>query len=69
MFLLFAVQSGNEVKAQEQIHLFPDKSFAVSGDTVWFTIFIYNEESNDHSEVVHVQLDDLSNNHISKVSV
>ena len=66
MILLFV---NGKVKAQESIHLFPDRSFAVSGDTVWFSIFIYSDGLNETSEVIHVQLDDLANNHISKVSV
>jgi hypothetical protein len=69
LFLFFAILAFNSVKAQEQIHLFPDKSFAVSGDTIWFQIFIYGEPQGEISQVIHVQLDGLENKHILKVSV
>jgi len=68
LFILILFVNG-KMRAQEIIHLFPDRSFAVSGDTVWFSIFIYSDDSNETSEVVHVQLDDLANNHVSKVSI
>ena len=59
------------VKAEEQIYFFPDRSSVVSGDTIWFSLVIFNanENENEMSNVVHVQLDNLENNHISKVSV
>ncbi|MCG6186048.1 hypothetical protein [Maribellus maritimus] len=56
-------------KAQEQIYLFPDRSLAVSGDTIWFSISVFNSEQEEMSNVVHVQLDNMENTHISKVSV
>ncbi|QGY45185.1 hypothetical protein GM418_16345 [Maribellus comscasis] len=56
-------------RGEEQIYLFPDRSSAVSGDTIWFGINIFSKEQGEMSNVVHVQLDDLENNHISKVSV
>ena len=68
VFLLLFIING-VIKAQEQVHLFPDCSFAVSGDTVWFNVFILNGDSDNVSNVVHVQLDDTGNRHISKVSV
>ncbi len=69
LFLLFTISLGGTVKAQERVHLFPDKSFAVSGDTLWFSIFIYAENQAEMSQVVHVQLNDLDKNPILKVSV
>ena len=69
LILLLTVQFCEGVKAQEQIHLFPDKSYAVSGDTIWFHIFIYGLRQDSISQVVHVQLDDINENHILKVSV
>lgn len=68
LFLLLIVYSLSS-KANEQIYLFPDRSSAVSGDTIWFSITVFNGDTEDMSNVVHVQLDDLENNHISKVSV
>ncbi len=67
LFLLMAFTL--PVKAEEQIHLFPDRNSAVSGDTIWFSLIIFSENVNEMSNVVHVQLDNLENNHISKVSV
>ena len=69
LFSVLALQFSGGVEAQEQIHLFPDKSYAVSGDTIWFGVFIYTEGQGDTSRVVHVQLDNASGNHILKVSV
>ncbi len=57
------------IKAQEQIQLFPDRSIAVSGDTIWFSLIIFNSNAGEMSGVVHVQLDNLKDKHISKVSV
>lgn len=56
-------------KAQEQIHLFPDRASCVSGDTVWFNAVISNNGSDNSGNIIHVQLDDLKNNHITKVSI
>ena len=67
--LLLLLLISNGVKAQEQIHLLPDRSYAVSGDTLWFSVFIFAENNSDKSQVVHVQLDDQEKNHILKVSV
>ncbi len=69
LFLLLFIKFNEEVIAQEQIHLFPDKSYAISGDTIWFNVFIYSENQVDLSQIVHVQLDDSENNHILKVTV
>ncbi len=69
LLILLAWLIKGKAGAQENIHLFPDRNFAVSGDTVWFHIFIYSENEGEKSGVVHVQLDNLAGNHISKVSV
>lgn len=69
LFLLLVVFAGQSVQAQETVHLFPDRSFAVSGDTVWFFVVVHSENPEKSSGVVHVQLDNLANNHITQVSV
>ncbi len=55
--------------AQEQIHLFPDRTFCVSGDTVWFSAVISGNGTDNTNNIIHIQLDDLRSNHITKVSV
>jgi hypothetical protein len=67
--LLFFIAFGSPVKAEEDIHLFPDRSSAVSGDTVWFSVVVFNGHPEETSNVVHVQLDNLKNEHIATVSV
>lgn len=57
------------VGAQEQIHLFPDRTFCVSGDTVWFSAVISGNGTDNTNNIIHIQLDDLGNNHITKASV
>ncbi len=57
------------LKAQEQVHLFPDRSSCVSGDTLWFNVVIINQTPDNTGNVIHIQLDDLNNHHIMKVSV
>lgn len=49
--------------------MFPDRNFAVSGDTVWFVVSVHSNVSEGVSEVVHVQLDNLTSQHITKASV
>ncbi len=66
---LFLIIFAEQAKAQEQIYLFPDRNTAVSGDTIWFNVAIFNEDTEQISNVVHVQLDNLENNHISNVSI
>ncbi|MCK3682858.1 hypothetical protein [Maribellus sp. YY47] len=56
-------------EAQETIHLFPDRSSCVSGDTVWFYAVVSNNGSENSGNIIHIQLDDLTQNHITKVSV
>lgn len=57
------------LKAQEEVHLLPDRSSCVSGDTLWFNVVIVNQTPDHTGNVIHVQLDDLNNHHITKVSV
>ena len=68
LFLLLIVFSLS-TKAEEQIYLFPDRNATVSGDTIWFSVAVFNGKTEEMSNVVHVQLDDLENNHVSKVSL
>lgn len=63
--LVFALVS----KAQDKVHLFPDRSSCVSGDTVWFNAVVLNEYRDNSGKVIHIQLDNLKNGHITKVSV
>lgn len=56
-------------KAQEQVHLLPDRTSCVSGDTVWFNAIIFNNLADNTGNVVHLQLDNLSQKHITSVSV
>jgi len=67
--LLFILTSGKNSFAQRQVHLFPDRNFCVSGDTLWFNTVIFPGDDTKTGNVVHVQLDDLKNQHITKVSV
>ena len=48
-------------KAQDKVHLFPDRSSCVSGDTVWFNAVVLNEFPDNSGNVIHVQLDNLKN--------
>ena len=65
IFLIAAFWS----RAQENIHVFPDRSSCLSGDTVWFNAFLFSGEKNQSGHVIHVQLDHLQGNHITKTSV
>ncbi len=67
IILLFAL-SVNEF-ALGQVQLFPDRSSCVSGDTIWFNAIIINNGPEQSGNVVHVQLDNTSGNHITQVSV
>jgi hypothetical protein len=69
LILSFLVLTCISANAQEKIHLFPDRNHAVSGDTVWFSVVILNGSSGEFSNVIHIQLDDTENRHISKVMV
>jgi hypothetical protein len=57
------------IEAQDNVYLFPDRTSCVSGDKVWFSAYVANEESDNSGTVIHVQLDNLNNNHITTVSV
>ena len=54
--------------AQDKVYLFPDRSSCVSGDTLWFSTLTI-PEGGTNSNVVHVQLDNSGNRHISQVSI
>ena len=69
MLTLFSVFNTRLVKAQNEVHIFPDRSYCVSGDTLWFSTLIISENQKKTSNVVHVQLDNSNNRHITKVSV
>lgn len=58
-----------QVAAREEVYLVPDRTNCVSGDTIWFSTFIFNPQENYRQNVVHVQLDKLSGAHITKVSI
>ena len=57
------------LEAQDQVFLIPDRTSCVSGDTIWFSSVVFNNSEDNTGKVVHVQLDNLKNNHITKVSV
>jgi len=69
LILSFLILTCIYANAREKINLFPDRSHAVSGDTVWFSVLIQNGNSGESSNVIHIQLDDTENRHISKVMV
>ena len=69
LILLFILAFAEDTKAQCRVQLFPDRSFCVSGDTLWFRTIIIPDHTNTGSNVVHVQLDNTGNRHITKVSV
>ena len=56
-------------KAQDQVHLFTDRTSCVSGDTIWFNALVINQVPDNSGNVVHVQMDNLTNGHITRVSV
>lgn len=56
-------------EAQDKIHLFPDRTSCISGDTIWFNAILFNQFSDNSGNVIHLQLDNLTNDHITKVSV
>lgn len=66
---LFASFSAEIANAQTEVHVFPDRSSCVSGDTIWFSTLIIPEKGVKTGNVVHVQLDNSGNRHITKVSV
>ncbi|MBN1822505.1 MAG: hypothetical protein JW833_17415 [Prolixibacteraceae bacterium] len=67
--LFFIIPIKRESFGQSGVHLFPDRSFCVSGDTIWFNTIILSDGDENSGNVVHVQLDGLNNQHIKKVSV
>ena len=69
LILWVLVAFARPIKAQEQVYLFPDKSYAVSGDIVWFNLAIFNGNEEEMSGVVYVQPYNFENNHISEVSI
>jgi len=62
LFLTGLAQTGNP---DTGLFLFTDREFCVSGDTVWFAVFLKNGQSK--SNVVHVQLADAGNHIIGTV--
>jgi len=67
--LLLAVSVFVNSQAQVKVHLFPDRSSCVSGDTLWFSTLIIPDGDAETGNVVHVQLDNSVNRHITNVSV
>jgi hypothetical protein len=62
LFLSGFAQSDNP---DTELFLFTDREFCVSGDTVWFNVFLKNGQSK--SNVVHVQLTSAGNHIIGTV--
>ena len=58
------------VKGQsvEDVHVFTDRDYCLSGDTVWFSVNV-PEALSDFGNVVHVQLDNWNNSLISQTIV
>jgi len=63
--LVFALTTS----AQDQVHLIPDRTSCVSGDTVWFNAVLVNSAEDNTGSVIHIQMDNLDNIHITSVSV
>ena len=68
LLMLLAIVFAGFASAQDKVYLFPDRSFCASGDTLWFSTLIV-PDGDINSNVVHVQLDNTGNRHITKVSV
>ena len=67
--LIFVFVCALTASAQDQVHLIPDRTSCVSGDTLWFDAVLINSLADNTGNVIHVQLDNLTNGHITKVSV
>ncbi|HBL77796.1 MAG: hypothetical protein A2W90_02190 [Bacteroidetes bacterium GWF2_42_66] len=67
--LLLALAFAQLTQAQDKVYIFPDQNSYVSGDTVWFSTVIVHEQENAGNNVVHLQLDDTGNRHITSVAV
>ena len=62
-----AYQSQSQVlEKQEQLHLFTDQDFCISGDTLWFKVKM-PEFTLQKENVVRVQIDGKGNNIITTV--
>lgn len=68
IFLLVLGVSGI-LNAQDEVYLLPDRTACVSGDTIWFNVLVDVKDNVPTKNVVHVQLDQLTGAHVSKVSV
>ncbi len=67
--LIFVLVFAWASRAQDKVHLIPDRTSCVSGDTVWFNAIVSNALPDNSGNVIHVQLDNLANNHITRVSL
>ena len=68
-FFLILTLFMSEGFSQVGTHIFPDRNFSVSGDTIWFQVLISPENGNPCGNVVHVQLANQQNQQICNVSV
>lgn len=69
LLLILSLISCFNVGAQDKVYIIPDRTSCVSGDTIWFNTVVFNNLENNTGKIVHVQLDNLENKHITKVSV
>jgi len=67
--LIFVLVFAWASRAQDKVHLIPDRTSCVSGDTVWFNAIVSNTLPDNSGNVIHVQLDNLANQHITRVSL
>lgn len=66
--LIWYVGQTKTCHAQTKQHLFTDRDYCLSGDTVWFKVWI-PEDLEEKSNVIHVQLASLKGAIISSVAV
>jgi hypothetical protein len=68
LFMSVPAWTAEAIPGNPGLYLFPDRSWAISGDTVWFSI-IDTSPSGVRGNVVHVQLENLFNQPVNRMMV
>jgi hypothetical protein len=67
LILLVAVLNGYAQSSGKKLVLFADRNYCISGDTLWFKVFV-PEELNQYGNVVHVQFETEAGNLVASVT-
>jgi hypothetical protein len=65
---LFTISKAGANPGNQGLYLLTDRSWAISGDTVWFKVIAVNA-AEERGNVVHVQLENLQNEPVSRIMV